>query len=252
MRETVVVSDLHGHADRFKSVVDYYGDNTHYVINGDSVDRGANTKELLDTIAYIDHSLLLGNHEWVLLGALENREPEERNAARIAYFLGQGRARYELNVLASYGITSYDAIDDTARALKERLLELGHWSLLRAAQVYYEDDQTFVVHAGLRTDKPMRINYHRLRNIQAQHESRRYADIPEELGSFALANCHERPIDLQKVLVTGHDHRTHFLENRSLSGMTPNPQRIFLASFLDMNYPLYAYESEAQNIREFH
>lgn len=251
MSETVVISDLHGQADRFKDVVSYYGDDVHYVINGDVFDRGPDTKELMQVIGSIGHTLLLGNHEWAVLGALTDTDALAREAWQKKYFTKFGRAQYEMNVLSSYGIDSCDSMEDKAQALHETLQQLGHLALLQSAKIYYEDDDIFVVHAGLDAGPHMSHAYKHLDEAQLMHDTHTYTDLPQEIGSFTYAGSYNRPPGMNKLLITGHDHIKRNSADRLYYGRTIKPQRAFLASFLDIEAPLYAYESATGKIREF-
>jgi serine/threonine protein phosphatase 1 len=74
----VVLSDVHGFVEPVQRMVDYYDNDVHYVFNGDCVDRGPDSKGVLDIIQETGADLILGNHEWVLLAALTERESSRK------------------------------------------------------------------------------------------------------------------------------------------------------------------------------
>lgn len=251
MSETVVVSDLHGQAEKFQDVVRHYGDSAHYVINGDVFDRGPDTKGVMDIIKDLDHDFILGNHEWVLAGALSDVDSVRRKAWQQMLLSNTKRQRYEMNVLSSYGLPEYSHHEDTAKALKEKLQQLGHWAILNAATMWFEDDNVFVVHAGLRGRLNMAHSHQRLDAFTALHQARNYLEEPDELASFELASGYEKPVDLSKILITGHVHFRKSVNERIYYCGHKSPQRVYLASYLDMGDPLFAYESNSGKIQTF-
>lgn len=253
MKPTYVVSDLHGQADKFEGVVGQLGVNAHWVINGDALDRGEKAKELLDIFLQIDNlELLPGNHEWAYLGGLTSIDPTARAVWQEALFSPSLRNRIEKNVLRSYDISRHYDPEGTAKALKEKMQELGHLSLLQSSQIYYEDDELFVIHAGLKSEMTMPQIYHRLDALQAKHDAHLYDDEPDELFSFRLANDYSVPRGLGKLLITGHVHSNKTAEERLYC--PPNYRqatRAFLGSYLDMDNPLFVYDSQEKIVRSF-
>jgi len=253
MMPTYVASDLHGQAEKFESVVEQLGVDSHWVINGDILDRGDKTKELLDSFLQIENlELLTGNHEWSYLGGLTSLDPSFRSAWQEKLFSPVKRNRIEMNVLHSYEVSRHYDPEGTAKALKEKMQELGHLGLLQSSQVYYEDDDIFVIHAGLKSEMPMRQIYHQLDALQAKHNAHTYDNEPDELFSFRLARDYSTPRDLGKLLITGHTHLDEPSEKRLYTpkGST-QPTRVFLASYLDKGAPLFVYDCQEKIVRVF-
>lgn len=155
-RRIYAVGDVHGCSVLVRELINSidadsaerpYADTT-IIFLGDLVDRGTDTKGVLDYIIELKASgrnilLLQGNHEEVLLKARAG----DRRAARAFNRIG-GR-----ETLLSYGITAedYDAagLDDVIGWLRSNLPE-SHVALLdQARDIHIEGDYLFV-HAGIR------------------------------------------------------------------------------------------------------
>lgn len=253
---TYVVSDLHGQAVKFGKAVEALGPDSHWVINGDRFDRGEQPRELLDIeLSLPNRTSLLGNHEWAYLGGLTDADPVSRNVWQNALFSASRRARMEFNVLKSYGVSERYDPEGTALALKEKLEEFGHLALFQEAEVYYEDDDVFVIHAGVDSELSIAEIYRRLDVLRALHQAHRY-DVdgvePDEIFSFRFAHDLSTPRDLGKTLVTGHVHFNKSAEDRMLTPTgAQKPSRVQLASYLDKGNPLFVYDVLEQRIHSF-
>ena len=137
---TWAITDIHGCAYTFESLlrtVDFTHDDTLFLL-GDYMDRGPRSKDVLDTIlrlrgdGYTVHCLL-GNHDWVMLHALE--EPNTQEARNWKSRFG-GR-----ETLRSFGTTSEQGID--ARYI----------DFLRSMDYYWEYKNLILVHAGLNLER---------------------------------------------------------------------------------------------------
>jgi len=246
----VVVSDIHGQAELLERVINRYGDDVSYILNGDMIDRGPDSRGIFDIAADIGANIILGNHEWVLLGAMNDPNPERRAAWQETWF-GIGSMRYENQALQSYGIGSRLSPEEAASELKETMLRLGHLSLLENAKIYNETPGVLVVHSGLPSDIRMERIHERLDSYLVMHQANQYVDEPEELFSAKLATSYKAPRDLSKLLVTGHIHYRRPLSERLYGGTSIKPTRAYLASCLDLGDPLYVYESWSGQIAAF-
>ena len=78
-----VLADIHGRADRFHEVLDSIGfseDDTLYIL-GDVIDRNPDGIEILEEIISSKNmEMLLGNHEYMMLNAIE--DPYSHTAAK--------------------------------------------------------------------------------------------------------------------------------------------------------------------------
>jgi hypothetical protein len=240
---SVVLSDIHGHADKLREAVSWYGENMHYVINGDMIDRGPDTKETLNILSDIDASLLLGNHEWALLGALDDKDPS-RQAAWQEVWSG-----YESGTLAAYGHDRSQP--ENLLRFRDILESVGHIALLRSAGLYYESADMMVVHAGLDSRQPWADQKAALEALDDARSASQFDSEPPQLFSHAYASDWKRPRDLGKTLVTGHHHKRGPARCRTYPAGDKMPERVQLASRLTAGDPLFAYESWSGEIIGF-
>lgn len=249
----VVLSDVHGFAEKVRAVVDHYDNDVHYVFNGDCVDRGPDSKGVLDIIQETGGDLVLGNHEWVLLAALTERDTARQWGWGETWLFRTTTSRpYEDQCLTSYGQTRRSNPFETAHYLRARLQELGHLALLQAAPLYYETDDLLVVHAGLITNKPWQKQQAKLDKLDVLKKAGIFQAEPEQWESYRHALDLGRPADVHQTLVTGHAHLKADSHARS-SGQnsTGIPRRVQLASFLNKGDSLFVYESWTGQIMPF-
>jgi hypothetical protein len=253
-RETVVLTDLHGHADKLREVVGYYGEDKHFVINGDILDRGPDSKGVLDIIKDLNADLVLGNHEWAVLGALNDQDSESRWGWLQLWLISAGANRgYEDRTLESYDEQRRSNEFETAHYFKDKLQKMGHLTVLQEAGLYYENDELLVVHAGLSTQLTWARQKKKLNEIKTLASSGVFKEEPSQLISYKYAMDSNRPHDLGQTLVTGHFH------GRSLDAAdkvfyepgSSIPSRVKLASHLVDGDPLFAYESWTGQIIRF-
>lgn len=154
------IGDIHGRADllaRMRALIDRDLEKTQpaaasLVLLGDYVDRGPDSKQVLDSLAGepfpIPTEMLLGNHEAMLLAFLENAEA------------GRSWIRYGgVDSLRSYDVT-VDGLQNVGaiETLAERLrmaLPPSHLSLLKRLKPAYRLGGYFFCHAGVRPGIPL-------------------------------------------------------------------------------------------------
>ena len=133
----LVVGDLHGRHDLLRKVLDQvlpaHSPGVGLVFLGDYIDRGSQSREVLESLISLkaqrpETVFLMGNHERLLLDALEGR--------RVPMFLNNGG----LETLRSYGLASNQM---------DRLPE-EHLRFLRSLPLMHQTDGYIFVHAGLR------------------------------------------------------------------------------------------------------
>jgi hypothetical protein len=253
---SVVVSDLHGHDEKFRKIVGYYGEDMHYVINGDMYDRTGGIINLMDMIRDLDADVNLGNHEYVLLGAVDDIDPERREAWQTTWlgFHKDGEGGYEDRTLDAYGLKRYTDNEDTAKRMRDRLNSHGHLAMLKEAAMYYEDDLVLAVHAGLRPEQTWVEQQRELDALAAAASARTYPTAPDQLFRGFLSGIMGTPRDLRKPLVTGHIHMDKpEPEQRRWPRDSRFPRRVLLASHLPApaNHPAFAYETWSGKVRGF-
>jgi hypothetical protein len=252
--KSVIVTDVHGNDEKFRQVLNHYGEGMHYIINGDSIDRGLGTPRLLDIFMDLNVDMVMGNHELVMLGALTDDNLERRDAWQQAW-LGrdvQGNGGTEYNMLSAYGVKKQPERADTAELLHEKLARLGHLALLKNAQWYYEDDSVISIHAGIDPIQSWQTQKRYLDSVAALAQANLFPVEPEQLRSFRMARSATLPRDIAKPVITGHEHRRHLnAEERRWPRHTRYPKRVFLASHLPDGDPLFAYETWTGQVRDF-
>jgi serine/threonine protein phosphatase 1 len=140
-KEYVVFSDLHGCASEFKLLLNKMplSDNTTIIFLGDYVDRGPNSKEVIDTILKLKETYevicLKGNHEQLFEGFLADQESKEAG-----YFIYNGGGA----TLASY-----------ANDNGEYVIPGSHFTFLEELKYFHETEDYFFVHAGV-PNKPLK------------------------------------------------------------------------------------------------
>ena len=155
----IAVGDVHGRADLLRQLVALserrYGDRARFVFLGDYVDRGPDSRAVIDELLTLRRRrpgsvFLKGNHEQAMLDFLA--EPEEG----IAWLEWGGR-----ETLASYGVTAELLGDHPADrpweardALAERMPDRHFAFLMRLGLTHREGEYLFV-HAGLDPERPI-------------------------------------------------------------------------------------------------
>jgi serine/threonine protein phosphatase 1 len=140
MKRTFAIGDIHGCSDLLIELLDNIGpfapgDTVMFI--GDYIDRGPDSKGVLDIILALRQKhdrviTLMGNHEFMLLAALNGHNREE--------FLEMGGDA----TLRSYGLDP-SSLDGLASVLPE-----SHRGFLDDLLPYWEDEKFIYVHAGLK------------------------------------------------------------------------------------------------------
>jgi len=136
----LAVGDVHGYRDKLEMLMDKVkptGDDQ-VVFLGDLIDRGPDSKGVLEYVLEFCRTfpktvVLRGNHEDLLLHSLKEPHTISR------YFYGGGWQTWE-----SYGVTSY-----------LNFLPQDHLEFLDSRPLYYQIEEYFFVHAGLRPNIPI-------------------------------------------------------------------------------------------------
>jgi serine/threonine protein phosphatase 1 len=133
---TWAITDIHGCANTFAALlrrINFSQEDTLFLL-GDYIDRGPRSKQVLDLIFELRETghqveCLLGNHDWVLLHALD--EPDTEEAYNWKSRFG-GKA-----TLRSFGVTT------------EQGIPTKYIDLLESMEYYREYKDMILVHAGL-------------------------------------------------------------------------------------------------------
>lgn len=133
---TWAITDIHGCANTFRALlrrINFAREDILFLL-GDYIDRGPRSKQVLDAILELRASghrveCLLGNHDWVLLHALDEPDTEEAYNWK-SQFGGQATLR-------SFGVAS------------EQDIPTKYIDLLESMDYYREYKDMILVHAGL-------------------------------------------------------------------------------------------------------
>ena len=139
-----VIGDIHGYFDKFMTLMEHcrahaleHGEQARFVLLGDYVDRGPDSKSVLAYLATSPPGVeaIRGNHEQMMLNALDNTD------ADVLWRYNGGD-----ETLASYGTwTVRDVPDD-------------HLELLRRLPLFIDDGLRLFVHAGIDPADPAARN----------------------------------------------------------------------------------------------
>jgi serine/threonine protein phosphatase 1 len=162
-RPTYAIGDIHGRFDLFELMLERLAlrhENARLILLGDYVDRGPDSKRVLERVRELTHEpkplwsevvVLRGNHEATLLDFLSDSSA------------GPVWAEYGgLTTLASYGVQG-PLIRSDATAWKKAQTEFckalpeHHLSLLRQTQLLYQAGDYVFVHAGVRPGEPLEM-----------------------------------------------------------------------------------------------
>ena len=131
-QQYIAIGDIHGCAASLKALVDRlesYRDRT-FIFVGDYIDRGPSSKEVVDFLIDFQKEVncvfLRGNHEQMMLNALNNTDQQ-------LWLMNGGR-----NTINSY---EEDPTQFT--------LPVEHQAFYESLELYYETPDYFFVHAGL-------------------------------------------------------------------------------------------------------
>ena len=148
--KTFAIGDIHGCAEELNDLITKLplDDDSTIVFLGDYVDRGPNSKGVIEKIIELQNQYnvvtLQGNHESMMLGFLE--DPSSPLAG--LFILNGGSAT----------LASYLNKNDTYDIPKE------HIDFLESLKLYHETDTHFFVHAGVPNIKLSELNHEEYRN----------------------------------------------------------------------------------------
>ena len=162
-RPIYAIGDIHGHIDKLDRALDLIaadgGPDARIVFLGDYVDRGPDSRGVLDRLAQglaagADWHILLGNHDHLFRRFLHNGSLHDDRIKSGVSWLHPRLGGVE--TLASYGI------DDAGQRPVEDLLQAAraavppeHADLLESALTHLEQDDLLFAHAGIRPGVPL-------------------------------------------------------------------------------------------------
>lgn len=143
MQRIYAIGDIHGSLSKLRTLVarcerDAGGRPIAFVFVGDYIDRGPDSRGVIDTLMKLQASMpgqvttLMGNHEAFALGVLDGDTSPD-------HWLMEGGAA----TLRSYGVRRAHALPH------------DHVDWLRSLRLTYDDGRRLFVHAGVNPEKPL-------------------------------------------------------------------------------------------------
>ena len=183
----IAIGDIHGCHRALQTMLDVVqpcADDL-VVTLGDYVDRGPDSKAVVDTLLEFKktHNLihLMGNHEIQMIRAMEASHHRERFLSGLCG---------GMDTLRSYGCSLQEIPED-------------HWAFIKSAGLYHELENHILVHAGLEANLPIdeqdrETYYYQRFHTQKAHTSGKtvvcghsiQGDLPTNLGyAICLDTC---------------------------------------------------------------
>lgn len=156
MKRTLVISDIHGELEKFEQLlgeVQYDPEIDQLILLGDYVDRGPNTKGVIDKVMSLKEAgarLLKGNHEDLMIKALTT--DIERSWNHWIKLCGGDKT------LFSYGFSESDIVVSEEKFQKPELQSSTlhkHLEFIQGLENYIETSDYIFVHAGIHPTTPI-------------------------------------------------------------------------------------------------
>ena len=146
---TYVISDIHGQKDKFDTMLKNinFSENDHLYILGDVIDRGPDGIKIIQEIMKHDNMhMLLGNHEYVMLDALDDPYDEYHTTDSYNYWLAHNCGQPTLLQYKKLSNTEKDEIRKFLKNLPLNIdIEINNtkYKLVHACPVsaYYKFEQ---------------------------------------------------------------------------------------------------------------
>jgi serine/threonine protein phosphatase 1 len=157
MKRTLVISDIHGEIELFERLlanVNYNSSQDQLILLGDYVDRGPNSKKVLEKVIELksDGALVLkGNHEDMMIKALTT--DEERSWKN---WINRNGGR---KTLESYGFNESEFVvpeeeEFIKPMLHDEILD-RHLNFIQKLDHFIELEEYILVHAGVHPNQPL-------------------------------------------------------------------------------------------------
>lgn len=206
-RRIIAIGDVHGCISTLQELIVRIGpqEGDQFVFLGDLIDRGEYSREVIDYLIGLNSShachFIMGNHEWLMLECLENREP-------MKWFFNGGQ-----ETLRSYG----------TREVSE--LPPGHLDFIRSFSYYIETPNFFFTHGGLDPELSVRdnIRYYKPEELcwQRVHMRKSFLENPNCKWEKTLVCAHTpvaEPIMQERLIAI--DTGCVYIENPLLGRLT--------------------------------
>ena len=159
------IGDVHGYNDCLQSILKRIlplREGDQIVFLGDYIDRGPDSYGVIQTLVdlteeYGDQiTCLMGNHEWLMLAALDLMEVNTLPGVLrpSAVWMANGGLQFMDSYASKYGMKEEDRMYLTTTRLKE-MVPQSHIDLLLNTFSYYETDDYLFVHGGCDPNIPI-------------------------------------------------------------------------------------------------
>ena len=252
-----VFGDVHARLGLLDGVIDYYShSDVQFVNNGDAINKGAQSKEVIQRLLDIGAICLMGNHEWLVLRAMKEKDEKEQGR-----FVSENFSRYFAPICASYDVCAEGTetvgrkkavklIGDLSEAIKAE----GHDEYFNNLKLYLDTGKLLVVHAGVKVDKKwdgedgQKMYLDRVA-LSIEEQDCDWHGIPDQVmdgKDFPLAKKLIVPKGLDRVVVTGHHHN----DDRKKARITHGGRRVRLGGPKGDKGPLYVYDNILMQVVE--
>lgn len=143
---TIMISDIHGclnELNRLLNAVEYNHERDRLILLGDYVDRGPDSKEVVERIIELVHVhgaiAIKGNHDQRLVDLINDRDVKDK-------FIEHGG----LATIASYTDNKEMTLDEAIEYIRDKYI--NHINFLETLPLFYEDRHHIYVHAGINPD----------------------------------------------------------------------------------------------------
>lgn len=154
----IAIGDIHGHYDKLYSLYnDIKNIDAQIVFLGDYIDRGDNSKEVIDLLIEIKKEkpntiILKGNHEDFIIKSLIDNSCQITQTWAYKVWMNNGG----LDTLASYDFQSTQ-LRKVLESIHDHIPQ-NHIEFYKGLENYYETEKLFFVHAGVDLNKPFHLN----------------------------------------------------------------------------------------------
>lgn len=196
----IVVSDIHGHLDRFQSLLEkvHYTSDDYLVILGDFVEKG---DQVIDTIHYIQNLdrndrvfVLAGNCEWALSAMLEVPEM----AAQIPMYFQRISANGSIRDV--YHLLHLDDGHETTLGVQKKIAE------------YLKDELKYISHL------PVTLKMNQFLFVHAGVEYREDYQNTNLKTLLSMQHFYDQGHPLEEIVIVGHiptaNYYLHHIDNR--------------------------------------
>lgn len=155
MNEKIVVGDIHGSIELLNKVLYYVKDYNpkDVVFLGDYVDRGKESKQVLEKLMNSEYTCLIGNHDKMLLDFIDNGDmlsvynDWNMNTIR-SYFPNMSNVAYD-GAWSIYAVERDGRLSEMNNTIRARLAKEPTIEWIRSLPYMIEDEENIYVHASL-------------------------------------------------------------------------------------------------------